>query len=74
MGKVINLNRFRKEKARRERAKQVETNRAQHGLSKEERALESRRKELRDRHVDGHKLDLDNVKELDASARDPEDV
>jgi hypothetical protein len=74
MGKVINLNRFRKEKARRDRAKQVDTNRAQHGLSKEERALESRRKELRDRHVDGHKLELEEAKDHDKTARDPDDA
>jgi hypothetical protein len=57
MGKVINLNRYRKKKAREDRATRSETNRAQHGLTKEERALEARRKEQRDRHVDGHKLD-----------------
>ena len=74
MGKVINLNRFRKEKARQDRAKQADTHRVQHGLSKEERALESRRKELRDRHVDGHKLELEKGKELDVSAGDPEDA
>ena len=57
MGKVISLNAYRKKKARAERAKRAEANRAQHGLSKEERALRARRKELSDRQLDGHKLD-----------------
>jgi hypothetical protein len=57
MGKVINLNAYRKKKARAERAKHAEANRAQHGQSKQERELKARRKELTDRHVDGHKLD-----------------
>jgi hypothetical protein len=57
MAKVINLNAYRKKKARAERAKTAEANRAQHGLTKQERALLERRKELNERHVDGHKLD-----------------
>ena len=57
MAKVINLNAYRKKKARAERAQKAEANRIQHGLTREERALRERRKELSDRHVDGHKLD-----------------
>ena len=57
MGKVINLNAYRKKRARALRAKQAEANRALHGLSKQERAQKARQKELSDRHIDGHKLD-----------------
>ena len=57
MGDVINLNRFRKQKAKKERAKQAEQNRLKHGRTKTERDLEARRKQLEVRHIDGHKLD-----------------
>ncbi|HEY2736194.1 MAG TPA: DUF4169 family protein [Polyangiales bacterium] len=59
MGKVINLNRFRKEKARRDRTKQADANRVRSGLTQEERALEVRRQQLRERKIDGHKLEGD---------------
>lgn len=58
MGTVINLNRYRKQKARKERAKQAETNRRLHGRTKQERSTEEMRKELERRRVDGHKLDV----------------
>jgi len=57
MGDVVNLNRFRKQKARKERAKQAESNRRKHGSPKPERQLEARKKELELRRIDGHKLD-----------------
>ena len=37
MAKVVNLNRYRKERARDDRRNQAEANRAQHGRTKEER-------------------------------------
>lgn len=63
MGTVINLNRYRKQKARKERAKQAETNRRVHGRTKQERNVEVMRKELDRRHVDGHKLETRDVNE-----------
>jgi hypothetical protein len=57
MGTVINLNRYRKQKARKERAKQAETNRRVHGRTKQECNVEAIRQDMDRRHVDGHKLD-----------------
>ena len=50
MAKVVNLNKFRKRKARAEAGKRAETNRRLHGRTKSERAkdeLEKRRLESR---------------------------
>jgi hypothetical protein len=57
MGTVINLNRYRKQKARKERAKQADTNRRAHGRTKQERNVEVMRKDMDRRHIDGHKLE-----------------
>jgi hypothetical protein len=57
MGTVINLNRYRKQKARKERAKQADTNRRVHGRTKQEQNVEVLRKDLDRKRVDGHKLD-----------------
>ena len=63
MGTVINLNRYRKQKARKERAKQADTNRRVHGRTKQEHNVEVMRKERDRRLVDGHKLETQDVGE-----------
>ena len=44
MGKVVNLNKFRKQKVKALRVKQAETNRRWHGRTKAERASDALRK------------------------------
>ncbi len=53
MSNVVNLNKFRKQKARAERSKQAETHRRWHGRTKAERAREELQKKQLDRKVDG---------------------
>lgn len=53
MGNVINLNKFRKSKARAEREKQAGVNRRLHGRTKAERAREALQKQQLTRSVDG---------------------
>jgi len=54
MGKIVNLNRFRKQAEREASAKQADANRARFGRSKTERLQEEKRtnraKELLDQH------------------------
>ena len=57
MGEVINLNKYRKKKAREEREKRAEQNRLKRGLSQAERALREKKKELEEKRLDGHKLE-----------------
>jgi hypothetical protein len=57
MGDVVNLNKYRKKKAREEREKLAAHNRNKHGLTPAERALRERKRELQDKRLDGHKLD-----------------
>lgn len=56
MSNVVNLNKFRKRKAKAERAKRAETNRRLHGRTKAERAREELEKRQQARRVDGAKL------------------
>ncbi len=56
MAKVVNLNKFRKQKAKVEREKQAETNKRLHGRTKAERMLELKQKQLLDGKVDGARL------------------
>jgi hypothetical protein len=72
MGTVINLNRYRKQKARKERASQAETNRRVHGRTKQERSSEDMRKELERRRVDNHKLDTTHKSESDRESTEPD--
>jgi hypothetical protein len=65
MGTVINLNRYRKQKARKDRAKQAETNRRVHGRTKQEQNVEVLRKDLDRKRIDGHKLDATQGEEPD---------
>lgn len=56
MGNVVNLNRFRKQKAKLEKAKRAETNKRLHGRTKAERLLELKQKQLLEGKVDGARL------------------
>ena len=57
VGNVVNLNRFRKRKAKAERRKQAEVNRRLHGRTKAEVAREELQKKQLTRAVEGAKLD-----------------
>jgi hypothetical protein len=56
MAKVINLNKFRKQKAKIEKEKRAETNRRLHGRTQAERLLEQKQQELARRKLDGARL------------------
>jgi Domain of unknown function (DUF4169) len=57
MGNVVNLNRFRKQKAKADQKKRAEVNRRLHGRTKAERAREELEKQQLTKAVDGAKLD-----------------
>lgn len=57
MGNVVNLNKFRKRKAKVERAKQADANRRLHGRTKAERAKDELQKKQLTRKVDGARLE-----------------
>ena len=57
MSNVVNLNKFKKQKAKAARVKQAETNRRLHGRTKAERALEALQKKQLETSVDGARLE-----------------
>jgi len=57
MASVVNLNKFRKKKAKLEREKRAETNRRLHGRTKAERAHDALQKRLLDAKVEGAHLE-----------------
>lgn len=57
MAEIVNLNRFRKAKAKTENSRAAETNRVRFGRSKAEREAERLRREKLDRDLDGAKLE-----------------
>jgi hypothetical protein len=57
LAKVINLNKFRKQKAKTERVKRADQNRRLHGRTKAERARDELQKKQLDRHVEGARLE-----------------
>ncbi|MEP5155672.1 DUF4169 family protein [Planktotalea sp.] len=57
MGKPVNLNRYRKEKARAEKSARAEQNALAHGRTKAERDLEKARRDLARKLLDGAKRD-----------------
>lgn len=59
MGDVVNLNKWKKKKAREEREKRAEQNRLSRGMSAAERALREKKRELEEKRLDGHKLERD---------------
>jgi hypothetical protein len=54
---VVNLNRFRKKKARAEKAKQAEINRIRHGRTQAEKDQELRSRERAARLLEGKRLE-----------------
>ncbi len=60
MAKVTNLNRFRKTRARAEKARQAEENRVRFGRTKTDRLLSETRQGKARTHLDGHKIDKDD--------------
>lgn len=56
---VVNLNKFKKLKAKVERVKQAEINRRLHGRTKAERARDALQKKKLETGVDGARLDPD---------------
>lgn len=58
-GDVVNLNRFRKQRARIGKKAQAEENRRRHGRSKAERHADEHRTRQHARHVEEHRLDDD---------------
>ncbi|HKP55777.1 MAG TPA: DUF4169 family protein [Polyangiales bacterium] len=56
-GKVVNLNKYRKQKAKAEASKVADTNRRFHGRTKAERAREALEKKKQAATVDGAHLD-----------------
>jgi hypothetical protein len=57
MGDVVNLNKYRKKKAKLARERRAETNRRLHGRTKSERARDELQKRLLDAKVDGAHLE-----------------
>ena len=56
-GNVVNLNRFRKKKARAEKAKQAEVNRIRHGRTQAEKDRERAEQERAARLLEGKRLE-----------------
>lgn len=57
MAEPVNLNRYRKEKARAERRARANENAIRHGRTKAEKELEQARAEKAQRDIDQHKRD-----------------
>ena len=57
MSKIVNLNRFRKQKARGDKAKHAEEKRARFGRSKAEKTKTKAEEAKRQAHIDGHQLE-----------------
>jgi len=57
MTNVVNLNKFKKRKAKAERIKQAEVNRRLHGRTKAERARDALQKKKLETGVDGARLE-----------------
>ena len=56
MAEIVNLRLARKQKARTQKTRDAERNRAAFGRTREERQGERRLTELAERHLDGHRL------------------
>ena len=57
MAAPVNLNRFRKEKARAAKKARADENAVKFGRSKSEKARDAARSKLSERHLDGHERD-----------------
>lgn len=73
MASVINLNKFRKRKAKLAKERQAETNRRLHGRTAAERAADDLRKKRLHAKVDGAKLVLEKATD-DANASGEDDA
>lgn len=60
MADIINLRQARKAKARLEKEKKADANRAFHGMSKAEKTKNREEKRKLSRHIDNHKLSDDD--------------
>ena len=60
MAEPVNLNRFRKQKARAERQARASENAVKHGRTKAEKSLEAARRNKALRDLDAHRSDDDN--------------
>ncbi len=69
MTNVVNLNRYRKSRARDERRKVADANRAKHGRTKEER-----RKARLERERERAELEAKRLDDRDDERNDPEDA
>lgn len=74
MGDVVNLNRYRKKKAREEKERRAETNRRLHGRTKAERAREDAQKKRIEDKLDGAYLVREDVTLADIPGANLEDV
>jgi hypothetical protein len=61
MAKVVNLNRFRKDKERIEKAARAAENRAAHGRTKADKTLVKAREDKSKDMLDQHRLDTDET-------------
>jgi hypothetical protein len=61
MGEIVNLNRFRKDKDRAEKAAKASENRVTHGRRKSDRDIEKAREDKAGKTLDQHRLDKDDL-------------
>jgi hypothetical protein len=72
LGKVINLNKYRKRRAKLEREKQADTHRRLHGRTAAERARDELSKRQLTRAVDGAKLEPERGTSDESGEEPPE--
>jgi hypothetical protein len=71
MSNVVNLNKFRKRKAKLDKAKRADVNRRLHGRTKAERAQDELQKRQLTRKVDGARLEGDTSGSTDDAEPGP---
>ncbi|MGI3171512.1 DUF4169 family protein [Pseudooceanicola sp. C21-150M6] len=59
MADIVNLNRFRKHKAREDKRATADQNALKHGRSKSDKARDQLEKNQQERHLDNHRIDED---------------
>ncbi|MEM9343614.1 MAG: DUF4169 family protein [Pseudomonadota bacterium] len=59
MSQPINLNRARKDRARKEKKAKADANAAKFGRTKAQKQAQDTTRDMADRHIDAHKLDTD---------------
>ncbi len=60
MGDVVNLNKFRKKKAKEEAERDTRSNRVKYGRAGEKKKLDKKTREKSETSLDGKKLDSDD--------------